>query len=144
MMNMSHSAVTDWGLEQVAIGQCFTTLDVGCGGGRTIQKLTSVATEGKVNGLDYAKGCIAAARTKNTGLIESGRIEIRYGTVSQLPFASASFDLVTAVETQYYGPELKSDMREVLRVLNLAATCHCGGIQEGCLQCHAAPYHEAP
>lgn len=122
MMNMSHSAVTDWGLEHVAIGQSFTILDVGCGGGRTVQKLASVASQGKVYGVDYAKGSLAAARTKNAGLIKSGRVEIRHGTVSQLPFAADSFDLVTAVETQYYWPDLVNDMREVLRVLKSGGT----------------------
>jgi SAM-dependent methyltransferase len=37
--------------------------------------------------------------------------------VSKLPFADNSFDLVTAVETQYYWPDLVGDMREILRVL---------------------------
>jgi SAM-dependent methyltransferase len=37
--------------------------------------------------------------------------------VSQLPFPDNTFDLVTAIETQYYWPNLVEDMREVLRVL---------------------------
>jgi SAM-dependent methyltransferase len=37
--------------------------------------------------------------------------------VSDLPFPDNQFDLVTAVETQYYWPDLLGDMREILRVL---------------------------
>ena len=37
--------------------------------------------------------------------------------MSQLPFSADEFDLVTAVETQYYWPDLVEDMREILRVL---------------------------
>ena len=44
-MNLSHSRLTDWGLEHVRVEKRFTILDVGCGGGRTIQKLAAVATE---------------------------------------------------------------------------------------------------
>ena len=114
---MSHSGVTDWGLKHVPIEKHFAILDVGCGGGRTIQKLTAVATEGMLYGVDYAKGSVAASCAKNAQLIKAGRVEIRQASVSQLPFPDGKFDLVTAVETQYYWPNLVEDMREILRVL---------------------------
>jgi ubiquinone/menaquinone biosynthesis C-methylase UbiE len=121
-MNISHSALTDWGLQHVQIEKDYTVLDVGCGGGRTIQKLTSVATEGRLYGVDYAKGSVAASRGQNAELIQAGRVEIQQGSVSQLPFSDETFDLVTAVETQYYWPDLDNDMREILRVLKPGGT----------------------
>jgi SAM-dependent methyltransferase len=42
--------------------------------------------------------------------------------LSRLPFADGNFELVTAVETQYYWPDLVADMREILRVLKPAGT----------------------
>src|SRR5215813_8806691 len=117
IMNRSHSTLTDWGLRQVSIGKSFSVLDIGCGGGRTIQKLAAIASEGRVCGVDYASGSVAVSRSKNARLIESGRVEIRAASVSQLPFPDSSFDLATAVETQYYWPDLVNDMKEVRRVL---------------------------
>jgi SAM-dependent methyltransferase len=38
-------------------------------------------------------------------------------SVSRLPFADDFFDLVTAIETQYYWPDVVNDMQEVRRVL---------------------------
>ena len=35
----------------------------------------------------------------------------------RLPFPDERFDLATAVETQYYWPDLVNDMKEVCRVL---------------------------
>jgi ubiquinone/menaquinone biosynthesis C-methylase UbiE len=121
-MNISHSDVTDWGLTHVSIGKRFTILDVGCGGGRTIQKLAAIATEGMLYGIDYAKGSVAASRGKNAQLIRAGRVEIQRASVSQLPFPDNKFDVVTAVETQYYWPDLVKDMREILRVLKPGGT----------------------
>jgi ubiquinone/menaquinone biosynthesis C-methylase UbiE len=121
-MNMSHSGLTDWGLKHVLIEKRFTILDVGCGGGRTIQKLAAVATEGMLYGIDYAKGSVAASRGKNAQLIRAGRVEIKQASVSQLPFPENKFDLVTAVETHYYWPDLVKDMREILRVLKPGGT----------------------
>ena len=53
----------------------------------------------------------------NGDLIASGRVTVRQGSVSRLPFPDSSFDLITAVETHYYWPNLPSDLREVRRVL---------------------------
>jgi ubiquinone/menaquinone biosynthesis C-methylase UbiE len=121
-MNSSHSDLTDWGLTHVSIEKNFTILDVGCGGGRTIQKMAAIATEGKLFGIDYAKGSVAASTAKNARLIKAGRVEIQQGSVSELPFPDNKFDLVTAVETQYYWPDLVKDMREILRVLKPGGT----------------------
>lgn len=44
-------------------------------------------------------------------------MEIRQAPVSHLPFPEDKFDLVTAVETQYYWPSPVRDMQEILRVL---------------------------
>jgi ubiquinone/menaquinone biosynthesis C-methylase UbiE len=122
MMNLTHSSLTDWGLKHVTVGKTFTILDVGCGGGRTIQKLAAMATEGAVYGVDYANGSVAASRAKNARSVQTGRVAIAQGTVSGLPFAESSFDLVTAVETQYYWPDLVADMREIRRVLKPGGT----------------------
>jgi len=117
IMNLSHSDLTDWGLKHVQIEKYFMILDVGCGGGRTIQKLAVIAIEGMVYGIDYSEGSIAASREKNAQLIKAGRVEIKKASVSQLPFPDDKFDLITAVETHYYWPNLVKDMQEILRVL---------------------------
>jgi SAM-dependent methyltransferase len=122
LMNRSHSKLTDWGLSHVRIAKAFHILDVGCGGGRTIEKLAAMAPIGKIYGVDYASGSVATSRTTNKGLIRDGRVEIQHAAVSQLPFAADAFDLATAIETQYYWPDLVNDMREILRVLKPAGT----------------------
>jgi ubiquinone/menaquinone biosynthesis C-methylase UbiE len=53
----------------------------------------------------------------NARWIDIGRVEIESGSVSQLPFANETFDLVTAIETHLFWPDLDGDMREILRVL---------------------------
>ena len=121
-MNRRHSKVTEWGLEHIAIGGRETILDVGCGGGMTIRRLAAMATEGKVYGVDYSAESVAVAQRINRPLIEAGRVEVREASVSHLPFADRSFDLVTAVETHYYWPDLVGDLREVLRVLKPGGT----------------------
>jgi SAM-dependent methyltransferase len=116
-MNESHSALTDWALGHVPVGASFSILDVGCGGGRTVSKLAAMAPSGVVHGVDYAEGSVAASRAHNARLIQDGRVKVEKASVSQLPFQDRQFDLVTAIETQYYWPDLRRDLREILRVL---------------------------
>jgi ubiquinone/menaquinone biosynthesis C-methylase UbiE len=122
LMNFSHSKLTDWGLSHSQIGNDFTILDVGCGGGRTIEKLAKAASGGKISGVDYAAGSVAVSQARNKSLIQAGRVEIQQASVSKLPFAAETFDLATAIETQYYWPDLPNDMREILRVLKPGGT----------------------
>jgi len=81
VMNRSHSALTDWGLTHVRIERDFSILDVGCGGGRTIEKLAMLAADGKVRGVDYAAGSVAASRAKNADLVRAGRVAIEQASV---------------------------------------------------------------
>jgi len=121
-MNRHHSKLTDWGLSHVSIKQTDRILDVGCGGGRTINKLAAMASEGKVFGIDYSEDSVAAGRRTNARWIDIGRVEIEQGSVSQLPFADDSFDLVTAIETHLFWPDLPNDFRKIFRVLKPGGT----------------------
>jgi SAM-dependent methyltransferase len=116
-MNARHSRVTDWGLSHVAIAREHSILDVGCGGGRTVANLAALATQGKVCGVDHSRESVAVASKINQPWIAMGRVEIVEGSVSHLSFPENTFDLVTAVETHFWWPDLPAGMREILRVL---------------------------
>jgi ubiquinone/menaquinone biosynthesis C-methylase UbiE len=109
-------------LTQTSLSTHDTILDVGCGGGRTVDKLAARATQGKVHGIDHSGESVAVARRTNKRWIKLGRVAIQSGSVSHLPFSDDMFDLVTAVETHYFWPDLPADMREILRVLKPGGT----------------------
>src|SRR5690349_21483643 len=89
MMNKSHSALTDWALSHLAIEEGSKILDVGCGGGKTIEKLAKAAT--LVCGIDYAAGSIAESMSHNKELIAKGRVHVERASVSSLPFTANFF-----------------------------------------------------
>ena len=121
-MNLCHSKLTDWGLQQISIENRWTILDVGCGGGRTVSKLAAIATEGKVYGIDHSESSVAATKRINAQSIDRGRVEVRQASVSHLPFPDNMFDLVTAVETHFWWPDLPGDIREIFRILKPGGT----------------------
>jgi ubiquinone/menaquinone biosynthesis C-methylase UbiE len=121
-LNLGHAKMTDWALQQVSVPKNAAILDVGCGGGRTVRKLAALASEGKVIGLDYSDASVAVSRDTNAKEIEAGRVQIEHGSVQALPFPDGTFDIVTAVETHYYWPDLPANVREILRVLKPGGT----------------------
>jgi len=116
-MNEHHSPLTDWGLSHLSIPLGGAILDVGCGGGRTIAKLAAASGSGMVYGLDHSAESVRMASLTNADLVQAGRVAIREGSISQLPYADNTFNLVTAVETHYFWPNLPGDVREVWRVV---------------------------
>jgi SAM-dependent methyltransferase len=116
-MNLGHTGLTRWGLSTVEIPEHANVLDVGCGGGRTLEYLASLVRLGKAVGIDYSEDSVAVARRRNQELIASGRVEVLHGEVSSMPFPDATFDCVTAVETYYFWPDIAADLAEVRRVM---------------------------
>ena len=116
-MSHGHSKVTKWGLSHVSINKDDKILDIGCGGGKTINTLADRAAEGKIYGIDYSEDCVVVASKTNKKFIDAGRVEILHASVESLPFPDDSFDLVTAVETYYFWPDLINNLKEIRRVL---------------------------
>ena len=117
LMNYGHGKVTRWGLSHLSISKSDTILDIGCGGGKTINILARIATQGKVYGVDLSEVSVAVSRKTNKKLIKPGQIEILQASVASLPFPDDFFDLVTAVETYYFWPDLVDNLKEIRRVL---------------------------
>jgi SAM-dependent methyltransferase len=121
-MNHSHAELTSCGLRYVSVKKHDAVLDVGCGGGRTVHTMAKLADLGIVHGVDYSSASVAASKALNRAGILSGRVVIQNAAVSRLPFPDDSFDLITAVETHYYWPNLPGDMREIRHVLKPGGT----------------------
>ena len=116
-MNKGHSELTDWALCHIKTKPGDYVLDVGCGGGKTVGKLSNMVGNGKVYGIDYSDLCIKKAEKLNHKNVICGKVKLQKATVSALPFDSDKFDLVTAVETYYFWPDKLNDLREIWRVL---------------------------
>ena len=117
-MSVGHSAMTDWALGELKVPSGGTVLDIGCGGGRTVSRLAEiVGPAGRVLGVDYSAASVAVARETNAAAIAEGRVQIEEGAVAALAFPDEMFDVVTAVETHYYWPNLPANVREVFRVV---------------------------
>ena len=117
LMNLAHNKLTNWGLSYLDIKEDDTILDIGCGGGKTVNKLAQLAGKGKVFGIDFSDVSVKLSSKLNRYYINLGKVDIQKASVSSLPFPDNFFDIVTAVETYFFWPSLEKDIKEVLRVI---------------------------
>ena len=117
-MNESHEMVAQWGVTHLDIKKDSKILDIGCGGGRNIQRFSQIISdEGRVVGIDYSEVSVEKSFELNKEAIERGIVNVLHGSVSEMPFYDGTFDIVTGFETIYFWPDLINDLREVNRVL---------------------------
>lgn len=115
-MNASHGPLNNWGLDLVKVQDGWTMLDIGFGGGASLKRMLKRSKGGKVYGIDISEESVKKARKLNADVLDK-QIFIQQGSVTQLPYDDWKFDLVTAVETVYFWPNLPECIKEVYRVL---------------------------
>ena len=115
-MNFGHAPLTNWGLGHVAFHDGMTMADIGCGGGATLKRLLKRSQGSKVYGIDISEESVAKARNVNKQLL-GNRVFVEQGSADHLPWDNQTFDVVTAVETVYFWPNLPRCFQEVKRVL---------------------------
>lgn len=114
-MNKEHTPVSLWGLKHLDIQSDDIVLDVGCGGGININRMSKKAK--KVYGVDYSIESVKLSRKVNRQEIYDGKVVVLKGNVQSLPFEDDTFDIVTAFETVYFWPDIEKCFGEVKRVL---------------------------
>jgi SAM-dependent methyltransferase len=74
-MNRSHADVTMWALDQLAYKAQERALDIGCGGGATMERLArriaAAGGAGHVSGIDHSEVSCEASRHYNKDAIEA-------------------------------------------------------------------------
>src|SRR6266436_1138862 len=83
-------------------------LDVGCGTGANLQML---AHFGAAEGVDVSAAALDFCRAR-------GLVQVKQGAAERLPFADASFDLVTGLDVVEHLDDDIAGLREMCRVLS--------------------------
>jgi ubiquinone/menaquinone biosynthesis C-methylase UbiE len=98
-------------LERLPLPVGAQVLDAGCGSGRTLADLVAYGT---VSGIELNEDAAELARSRGHG-------EVRVGRLEELPWADASFDLITCLDVIEHTPDDRTALGELHRV------CRPGG-----------------
>ena len=117
-MNDHHVPLWTFCLERLPKSMDGSILDVGCGGGGFLSRLSERYPYAMLFGVDISEDALRMTMDVNAGTYGSGGLELHMASVDSLPFAEASFDMVTSMETYFFWPDLEAGLREVSRVLS--------------------------
>ena len=86
IMNSAHIEMNKWALEKIKIRKESVILDVGCGGGKTLQLLSKMNTYGKIYGIDYSEHAAKDSIRANKADVATGKVNVQQASVTDLPF----------------------------------------------------------
>ncbi len=115
-MNNRYSMLGVWGLSHVNFARKRLVLDVGCGGGKNLERILKQSKQINAVGVDISPASVQVTKKKNSRAVKDGRLQVVHGQAESLPFASNLFDLVTAFETVYFW-DVEKGLAEVYRTL---------------------------
>jgi ubiquinone/menaquinone biosynthesis C-methylase UbiE len=92
-------------------------LEIGFGPGVGVRRLERRLPGGYVAGVDPSEVMLAQARRRNRRAIAAGRVDLRLGTASALPWPTDRFDGVVSVNNIQEWPSVKDDLGEIRRIL---------------------------
>ena len=92
-------------------------LEIGFGPGIAVEELIRLSQANFVAGIDHSEVMLAQASLRNSDAIDDGRVELKLGSVSSLPYHDNFFDTVFSVNCFHFWPEPMANLTEIQRVL---------------------------
>lgn len=117
-MNDHHVPLWDWCLSKMPKGMDGSVLDIGCGGGGFINRMSERYPFAMFFGVDISEDALGMTLDTNREMSDEGGLELHLASVDDLPFEEGSFDLVTAMETYFFWPDLGKALEEVSRIVS--------------------------
>jgi len=106
-----------WTISLLGIQPHHRLLEIGFGPGVSTQMASAKASKGFIAGIDHSETMVQAASQCNANAIRSGRMELKQGDVTALPYPDQSFDIVYSLHSIYFWQSPVNCLKEIKRVL---------------------------
>lgn len=121
-MNEHHRDLTIWGLSNIAPMHATRILDIGCSGGNTIKMLSVKYPNATIDGIDISEEAVKTTLETNSVFHKWGKVNATLASVADIPFPEETFDIITAVETYFFWPDLEKTLSHVISRLKKGGT----------------------
>ena len=116
-MAWTHGWRNPWVLSWLNVQPEDRVLGIGFGPGTEIEWVAKRATRGFVAGLDPSEVMLRQATRRCRRYIREGRVELRQGSMSAIPYPDRSFNKVFGINCIQFSPDLLHDLGEIQRVM---------------------------
>ncbi|MGC9954472.1 MAG: class I SAM-dependent methyltransferase [Rhizomicrobium sp.] len=116
-MDRRNARAHDFALRRLDVHRTDTILEIGFGTGRLVRKIAKAAPEVLVGGVDPSELMLQTAEKRTKKFRKQGRVELRLGDASALPWPDSFFDKAAALHCFHFWNDPVHDIAEVRRVL---------------------------
>lgn len=117
MMAVTNRPLNEFVVQLLDVRPTDHVLEIGFAHGKAIEMSAGLARQGFVAGVDLTETAIRIASRTNERFIRDGKVELKIGSVSAIPYEDGRFDKVCTVNTVYFWPRPNDDLREIRRVI---------------------------
>ena len=121
LMEREHSKTVLKFLNSIFLKKSFTFLDVGCGNGWVIRKISSLGNCKKAIGIDKSKKMILKARKKK----ESSKESYFVTDITSWKY-KGKFDYIFSMESLYYSNPMEAALEKIYKMLKPNGQFFCG------------------
>lgn len=114
-MAKQHAPENTWTVDLLGLQPTERVIEIGFGPGIAVEQAAGRAAF--VAGVDFSRAMLASAQRRNAEAVRAGRVDLRHGDASALPFPEASFDAAYSIHSIYFWPQPLAALREIRRVL---------------------------
>jgi ubiquinone/menaquinone biosynthesis C-methylase UbiE len=117
IMARTNQKCAAWVIDLLGIQPNDRVLEVGFGPGVGIELLARSASGGYVAGVDPSEEMVQQAKARNVKAMESGQVDLRYGSAESLPFEDNTFTKALAINSMQVWPDAVAGLREMRRIM---------------------------
>ena len=120
-MEKGHGTTVNKFLDKLSFEKPFTFLDIGCGNGWVVRKISQLSKCRKAIGIDKSKSMIEKAKIKKILDKES------YITTDLESWNyTEKFDVIFSMESLYYSVPMESALKKIYKLLKRRGVFYCG------------------
>jgi ubiquinone/menaquinone biosynthesis C-methylase UbiE len=121
LMEKEHSKTVLKFLNSIRFEKPFSFLDVGCGNGWVVRKISQIQNCKKVVGIDKSQNMITKAKSKK----KSSKENYLRTDILSWKF-NGKFDYIFSMESLYYSTPMESALKKIYRLLKPGGEFFCG------------------
>jgi len=121
LMEKEHSKTVLKFLNSIRFEKPFSFLDVGCGNGWVVRKISQIKNCKKVVGIDKSQNMITKAKSKK----KSSKENYLRTDILSWKF-NGKFDYIFSMESLYYSTPMESALKKIYRLLKPGGEFFCG------------------
>ena len=120
-MEKGHGTTVNQFLDKLSLKENFRFLDIGCGNGWVVRKMSNKSSCIKSIGIDKSKMMIKHAKSK-----KSSEKESYFVTELEEWNTKEKFDVIFSMESLYYSVPMEPALEKVFRLLKKGGAFYCG------------------